>query len=200
MMRAMMVLVVAALPAAAEDRRELGAHEHGHSVLNIAIEGGAIAMELIAPGADIVGFEHAASTAEQRAAAVEQARAVLADPLALFLLPAHAGCALESAEIALETEEHEDEHAEDHDAEEYADAEDHDADAEEHGHEASHSAFHAEYAISCASPDHLGGIGFAFFEPFPGAREIEVTVITETGQTRYEVERDAPRIDLKGLI
>jgi hypothetical protein len=25
-------------------------------------------------------------------------------------------------------------------------------------------------------------------------------VITEDGQTRYEVERDAPRIDLKGLI
>jgi hypothetical protein len=188
MKRAVMVLVVVALPAAAEERRELGAHEHGHSVLNIAIEGGAIAMELIAPGADIVGFEHAASTAEQRAA-VEQAHAVLADPLALFVLPAHAGCALESAEIALETEEHEDEHAEEHDA-----------DAEEHGHEASHSAFHAEYAISCASPDHLGSIGFAFFEPFPGAREIEVTVITENGQTRYEVERDAPRIDLKGLI
>jgi hypothetical protein len=188
MKRAMMVLVMAALPAAAEERRELGAHEHGHSVLNIAIEGGAIAMELIAPGADIVGFEHAASTAEQRAA-VEQARAVLADPLALFVLPASAGCALESAEIALGTEEHEDEHAEEHDA-----------DAEEHGHEASHSAFHAEYAISCASPDHLGSIEFAFFESFPGAQEVEVTVITENGQTQHEVERDAPRIDLKGLI
>jgi hypothetical protein len=25
-------------------------------------------------------------------------------------------------------------------------------------------------------------------------------VITESGQTRYEVERDAPRIDLKRLI
>ena len=43
-------------------------------------------------------------------------------------------------------------------------------------------------------------IEFVFFERFPGAEEIEVTVITESGQTRYEVERDAPRIDLKGLI
>jgi hypothetical protein len=195
----MMVLVMAALPAAAEERRELGAHEHGHSVLNIAIEGGSIAMELIAPGADIVGFEHAASTAEQRAA-VEQADAVLADPLTLFVLPAAAGCALESAVVALETEDHEDENEHDADAEEHADVEDHDAEGEEHGREASHSEFHAEYAISCASPDHLGSIGFAFFEPFPGAREIEVTVITENGQTRYEVERAAPRIDLKGLI
>ena len=43
-------------------------------------------------------------------------------------------------------------------------------------------------------------IEFIFFEHFPGAEEIEVTVITEDGQTRYEVERAAPRIDLKGLI
>jgi Protein of unknown function (DUF2796) len=50
---------IAAFPVTAEERRELGAHEHGHSVLNIAIEGDRIEMELMSPGMDIVGFEHA---------------------------------------------------------------------------------------------------------------------------------------------
>ena len=51
----------------AQETRELGAHEHGHSALNIAIEGGQVAMELQAPGADIVGFEYEAISAEDRA-------------------------------------------------------------------------------------------------------------------------------------
>ena len=59
---------LAATAAVAEERRELGAHEHGHSTLTIAVEGTRVAMELSAPGADIVGFEHAAETDEQKAA------------------------------------------------------------------------------------------------------------------------------------
>jgi hypothetical protein len=186
--------------AVAEERRELGAHEHGHSVLNIAIEGDRIEMELMAPGMDIVGFEHAAETDEHKAA-VAQAEAILRDPLALFVLPDDAGCSIETAAVELEAEgDHEGVHGEEHVEEAHSEdgepAEEH----AEHEGEASHTEFHAEYAITCDSPDDLGSIEFAFFERFSGAEEIEVTVITEDGQTRYEVERDAPRIDLKGLI
>jgi Protein of unknown function (DUF2796) len=170
------------------ERRELGAHEHGHSVLNIAIEGDRIEMELMAPGMDIVGFEHAAETDEHEAL-VEEAERNLSEPLALFVLPAEAACTTEAAAVELEAED-EGEHAEGPEDEEPA----------EHEGEESHTEFHAEYAITCDSPDDLGSIEFAFFERFSGAEEIEVTVITEDGQTRYEVERDAPRIDLKGLI
>jgi Protein of unknown function (DUF2796) len=181
---------IAAFPVTAEERRELGAHEHGHSVLNIAIEGDRIEMELMSPGMDIVGFEHAPKTDEHKAAAKE-AEAILSDPLALFVLPADAACTTETAAVELEAEEaHEKKHAEEAEHEEHA---------EDEGAE-SHAEFHAEYAITCASPDDLGGIEFAFFDRFPGAEEIEVTVITENGHTSYEVERDSPRIDLKGLI
>jgi hypothetical protein len=181
---------IAAFPVTAEETRELGAHEHGHSVLNIAIEGDRIEMELMAPGMDIVRFEHAAETDEHKAA-VEEAEAILSDPLALFVLPADAACTTERASVALEAEdEHEKEHAEEAEHEEHA---------EDEGEE-SHTEFHAEYTITCASPDDIGGIEFAFFERFPGAEEIEVLVITENGQTSYEVERDSPRIDLRGLI
>jgi hypothetical protein len=190
------VCALGASQAVAEERRELGAHEHGHSVLNIAIEGGRIEMELMAPGMDIVGFEHAAETDDHKAA-VAQAEAILRDPLALFVLPDDAGCSIETAAVELAAEdEHEDEHGEEHVEEAHSEEGER---AEDEG-EASHTEFHAEYAITCDSPDDLGSIEFAFFERFSGAEEIEVTVITEDGQTRYEVERDAPRIDLKGLI
>jgi hypothetical protein len=188
-----------ALHAAAEERRELGAHEHGHSVLNVAIAGDRVEMELMAPGMDIVGFEHAAETAEDKAA-VDDAEAILRDPLALFVLPDEAGCAMQTAAVELEAEgEHEGQHGEEHVAAEHAEEGEHDEHAEHEGEE-SHTEFHAEYAITCASPGDLGTIEFVFFERFPGAEEIELTVITESGQTRYQVERDAPRIDLKGLI
>jgi Protein of unknown function (DUF2796) len=194
------ICALGGLQAAAEERRQLGAHEHGHSVLNLAIAGDRIEMELMAPGMDIVGFEHAPETDEHKAA-VEEAEAILSDPLALFVLPDDAGCAIETAAVELEAEdEHESEHGEDHAEEEHAEEGEHEEEHAEHEGAESHTEFHAEHAITCDSPDDLGTIEFVFFERFPGAEEIEVTVITESGQTRYEVEREAPRIDLKGLI
>ena len=40
----------------------------------------------------------------------------------------------------------------------------------------------------------------AFFGAFAGAEEVEVTVISEKGQSSYEVERDAPVVDLQGIM
>ena len=52
--------LVTALGATAQaaERRELGAHEHGHSKLNLAVEGTLVVMEIEAPGMDVLGFEH----------------------------------------------------------------------------------------------------------------------------------------------
>jgi hypothetical protein len=200
-------------PALAEgEKRELGAHEHGHSALNVAIEGDRVEMELIAPGADIVGFEHAAESAED-VAAVEQAEATLGEPLSLFGFADAAGCVVETAAVEIEGEEHHDEHGdeahahdehegEEHHDEEHAEHDEHDHD-EHAGHEgeASHNEFHAEYALTCSAPDALDGIDFAaFFGAFAGAEEVEVTVISEKGQSSYEVERDAPKVDLQGVM
>ncbi len=201
-----------AAPALAEGgKRELGAHEHGHSALNVAIEGDRVEMELIAPGADIVGFEHEAESTEDKAA-VEQAEATLGQPLSLFGFTGAAGCVVEAAAVEVDGEEHHDEHGdeahadEEHHDEEHAEDEHHEEDEEhaeheEHEDEASHNEFHAEYGLKCSTPDALDGIDFAaFFEAFAGAEEVEVTVISEKGQTSYEVERDAPKVDLQGLM
>ena len=63
-----------------------------------------------------------------------------------------------------------------------------------------HAEFHAEHVLTCASPKALAGISFEFFERFPGDEALDVQLITEKGQTRYEVERDRPRLDLKGIM
>lgn len=83
-----------------DESRELDAHVHGHGTLTVAVAGDEVEMELALPGASVVGFEHAAETAEQRAA-VNDAIAVLSDPLTVFALPGEAGCTVTSAEAEL---------------------------------------------------------------------------------------------------
>lgn len=206
--------------ATAEETRQLDSHEHGVGQLDIAFEGDKIAMELRAPGADIVGFEYAAESSEDRAK-VDAAVASLARPLDLFSMPAAAGCSVVQASASLESEEahaeHEDEdhvaHKEEgHDHAEHAEGghddddhaahsdEDHAAHEEEHAEEAGHTEFHAEYLLNCADPTQATLITFTYFDTFPNALELEVQVITDSGATAFEVERDAPTLDLRDMF
>ena len=194
---------VVATPAFAQEARQLNAHEHGVGQLDIAFDGDQIAMELHAPGADIVGFEYGAESAEDRAA-VDAAVAALAKPLDLFVLTEAAGCSIVNASAGLESEEEHDAHDDDHDDDHAADEGSHDDHADE-GHEnesdeADHTEFHAEYLLTCANPSAVTDITFAYFDAFPNALEVEVQVISDTGATSFEVERDAPTLDLRGMF
>ncbi len=206
-------LLLLATPAFAEQTRALEAHEHGIGALNIAVDGETVAMEFHAPGADIVGFEYEATSAEDRAA-IDDAVAILAKPLDLFVLPSAAACNVVQASAALESEEAHDEHGHDdhaeadghdhdeHGHEDHADAEDHD----EHGHddhaeaEASHTEFHAEYTLACGNPDALTGIEFAYFETFENARALKVQIVTSAGAQAFDVTRDDPMLDLRDMF
>jgi hypothetical protein len=182
-------------PAArAEDgHRELGPHVHGHGTLNIAIEDKRVSMELEAPGMDIVGFEHAASTDDQKAA-VDKAKVRLEQPLGVFLLPAGAGCTVAEAKVAIEAEHHHD-GDDDHDAD-HADAKDGDG----HDEHAGHNQFHATYALDCANPAELTTITFDYFTLFAGAHDLTVSVVTGKGQSQFEVSRSKPTLDLGGIM
>lgn len=189
---ALSLSILAAASAQAESR-ELDAHQHGHGALNIAFEGQAVVMELEAPGADIVGFEHPAETAEDRAL-IDAAIAKLAKPLELFLIPAAAGCTVTAANVALIGED-EDGHEEGHSAEP--------AHKDEHvkGHaEAEGGDSHAEYALACADPTAIDAIQFAYFDLFPNAAELDIQLISDKGAKGFEVERDEPRLSLSGAI
>lgn len=180
--------VFAAAPLLAQETRHLDAHEHGVGQLDIAFEGNQIAIELHAPGADIVGFEYAAESAEDRAA-VDEAVAILARPLDLFIMPEAAACSVVQASASLESEEgHEEEHT--GEVHEENDEEDH----------AGHTEFHAEYLLTCADPTALSKITFAYFDAFSNALELEVQAISDTGSTAFEVMRDAPMLDLRNMF
>ena len=191
-----------AAPALAEDTRQLDAHEHGVGELNIAFDGSQIAMELHAPGADIVGFEYEATSGEDLAA-IEAAIAKLKQPLALFGLPDAAGCTVTSAMAKLEGEEDHEDHDEDEhdDHEEHDDHDDHSDhdDHDDHDEKDGHTEFHVEYLLTCADTSAVDTITFAYFEAFPNALEVEVQVLSDTGATSFEVERDAPTLDLGNL-
>ena len=175
-------------PAAAQER-QLGAHEHGRGTLNMAVEGSRVSLELEAPGADIVGFEHSARTARQKAA-LKQAKQQLLAPQSLFKFPSAAGCVVAEASVDIESGEHEHEH------EIEKGAEGNKAEAAEEG----HSNFHGQYAFNCKDPARITAIEFGYFQAFAGAQKLEVNVITPKGQTRFDVTRAKARIDLAGMM
>ena len=107
------------------------------------------------------------------------------------------------ASAELESEHAHDDH-DDH--EEHAEGEAHDDHAhdehaeEHHADEAGHTEFHAEYLLTCANPGAISDITFAYFDTFEDARELEVQIITNSGAQAFEVERDTPTLDLKGMF
>lgn len=189
----------AVTPAIAQEHRELGAHVHGHGTLDIAVEGTKVSMSLEAPGMDIVGFEHAAESADQKAA-VEKGTATLKAPLTLFKIPAAAGCKVTDAKVELESEhEHGDDKDHDHDAKHDAkEAADHDHD--KHEGEAGHNQFHGTYALECTKPAEITAITFDYFKSFASAQGLTVNVVTPKAQNSYEVKRDKPELDLGGIM
>ncbi len=199
-------ILALASPVLAEETRQLDSHEHGVGELNIALDGTTISMEFHAPGADIVGFEYEAESAEDRAA-IDAAVAILAKPQELFVLPAAAECTVVQASAELESEEEHDEHHDEHD--DHADGDKHDDDHDEHAEddhdheehaEASHTEFHAEYVLNCATPSAIDEISFAYFDAFENARELEVQIVSDSGAKAFEVERDQPTLDLRGMF
>ena len=226
----MSALLTSVMPVFAEETRQLDAHEHGVGALNIAFDQGQVAIEFRAPGADIVGFEYSPSTEADRAAVdaavATLARPldlfVVPQAAACSVTQASAGLVgdLEDEEHGHDEHGHE-EHAEDehdhaehgHDKDEHAEQEhaehghddhghdDHGEDAhEEHAEEAGHTEFRAEYLLTCAEPDALEQIEFAYFEVFPNALEVEVQVITASGANAFEATRTNPVLSLKGAF
>lgn len=194
---------VAAAPLVAQETREMEAHVHGVSTLEIAIEHGVVEMSLLSPGMDIVGFEYAASSDADKDA-VEAAIRTMLVPENIVTLPAAAECRLGEVLAHLHAG---DDHADDddHDGHEaHAEDEEHDhahddhAEDNDHDHDggATHSAFHVRYIFECEHPEALTKIGFPFFERFEHAAEIEAQYITETGAGAFEIDRDAAELTL----
>lgn len=164
---------------AQEEKRQLDAHEHGSGTFNIAIEGNKVEIEIEVPGMDIVGFEHEASTDEQKTA-IEKAGKLLLDGFSIFTLPAGAGCKITTRKVGVPGHEENNEHK------------------KEEGE--THSEFHAKFGLECAAIEQLNTIAFPYFGNFSRAKELDVSVITEKAQASFEVTGTSPEIDLGKVI
>lgn len=177
------ILSLAAVGGASTAEREQGAHVHGIGQIDVAVEGGTVDMRLGLPGADIVGFEHAAESAEDKAA-VDKAVATLKAGGALFAFPAAAQCRLRMADVesALVEEGHEgtDEHGH--------------GEAESGHKDDKHAEFHAHYQFQCDHPAHLTHVDVKIFERFPAARELTAQKITSRGQSAQQLTPTSTRL------
>lgn len=184
--------------AAGEENREQGPHQHGHGSLEIAFEKSAVSMELRVPGNDIVGFEHAPKSDAEKSA-VETASARLRDPLALFGIPAAAGCKVQDADVHMHGGKDDGHDHGDHKHDTTAPAGSTSKADDGHDHEAGHASFHVKYTLACSKPAAITQLAFTFFEAFPRAEEIEIVAISQKAQVKAEATRKSPRVSLQAL-
>ncbi|MGB1155482.1 MAG: DUF2796 domain-containing protein [Alphaproteobacteria bacterium] len=170
-----------AAPVLAQD-----AHVHGEAVLKIVVdEAGALAT-FEAPAVDIVGFEYEPRTDAEKQA-VADGIALLSNPSTVLTLTPAAGC--EATMVDVEFEAEGDEH---HDDDEHGD-EHHDD--YEHEEIVEHMSFHAEYDLACANAAAIEGLTTAVFGNFPALQEMEVEVITASGQKGAELTPSRNSLD-----
>jgi hypothetical protein len=151
------------------------AHVHGHGALDIAVEGSAISLRLEVPGADLVGFERTATTA-QEIAAQDEARNRLGNLLALFGVPAAADCTVLENGTSLES------------GERVSDEHDHD-----------HSNITVQLVLQCSNIAALDQLDLStYFAAFPGSEHLEVNLITPDGASQSQLSAASSAIDLLG--
>ncbi|MEL6967306.1 MAG: DUF2796 domain-containing protein [Pseudomonadota bacterium] len=144
---AVTVFVGVTATTADAERRQLSAHEHGVSKLQIAQDGRQVLFVLETPGADIVGFEHEPENAAQKKA-VNAALKQLRNPMNLFVVPSSAGCTVSDTKASFNIEDGDDHSGHDHSAEAKKDDHDHDhgatkaakKDDHDHDHDHDHGA------------------------------------------------------------
>jgi hypothetical protein len=182
-------------PVAAAERHH-HAHEHGVSKLQIAMDGPVVEIQLVSPGMDIVGFEHA-PTSDADKQALAKAAAVLADGASLFILSADARCGLADAVVEhpflaqkAGRHEHGERHGHNHG----------NTHGQKHEHAGApgdgHSAFQVHYRFQCENIGELTRLEVKLFEKFPAAKEIEVEAITPRGQIARELTPASPLLRL----
>ncbi|MDF5279586.1 DUF2796 domain-containing protein [Vibrio parahaemolyticus] len=191
--------------ATAEEYRQHSAHVHGHVEFNIAQDGSDLLLEITAPGADVVGFEHAPENAEQEKT-LQHAVATLEDSNALFAINPQAQCKIEEVHVEHtlggQHEEHEhhdheghdhDEHAHhDHDKHEHDDHEGHD-----HSEHSDHGEFTVQYRFHCAQVGELSHIQTDWFKQFPSTESVNVNLFTDTTQSATSLTKSNTQITIK---
>ena len=171
---ALSTTLFAAAAAIAGTAHAHGPHVHGAATLDVALDGERLELQLDAPGASLVGFEHGSRDDAERAA-LAQAKALLAAPARWIALPAAAGCTLESASAAYGTDTRGD---------------------DSHDQPDEHAAFDARSAWRCAEPASLTMLDVTLFAAFPRLERITANLVLPDRQDSRELTPRATRLRL----
>lgn len=162
----------------------LGAHEHGVGRLDVALEGRTLEFELDSPAMNIVGFEHLATSAEDKAK-VAAAKEILLKPHALFSVPEAAECNVVALKLESPLFGDKPDADADHDQAEKA------GEPEEH----EHSEIHGTYKFTCKVPAVLKTLDLTqIFKSFPATQKLQVQLISPKGQSGAEVRPSNPSL------
>ncbi|HCG7381459.1 TPA: DUF2796 domain-containing protein [Vibrio parahaemolyticus] len=191
--------------ATAEEYRQHSAHVHGHVEFNIAQDGSDLLLEITAPGADVVGFEHAPENAEQEKT-LQHAVATLEDSNALFAINPQAQCEIEEVHVEHslggqhEEHEHHDHEGHDHDEHAHHDHDKHVHDGHEghdHSEHSDHGEFTVQYRFHCAQVGELSHIQTDWFNQFPSTESVNVNLFTDTTQSATSLTKSNTQIAIK---
>lgn len=171
-----------------DEHREHGAHEHGAAELTVALIDGQAEIMLETPAFNLVGFEYAAKTDEEKAA-VDAATETL-EKGEWFALTDAAGCSLSSADVnssMAEGEEHHDEEGHDEEEGDHHDEEGHESEKE------THSSFFATYMFNCSSLEDLASLDATMlFSSFPNFEAVDAQWLNDTQQSAATLDKDRP--------
>jgi hypothetical protein len=169
---ALALVCAAGSPAMAGEFRSRGVHEHGSATVDVAVQDATLDIALHSPAINVIGFEHAPRSADDKSA-LAQANRVFTSPKELFLMPAAAACASVSVTLMPITYEHDDKP----------------------------NSLHADYDVSyrfhCAHADKLGWIDIRLFEQLKGMRKIVANVVTPALQAQSLLTPDNARVHLR---
>lgn len=145
-----------------------GAHVHGVAQLFVVLQGQQLDIELHSPAMNLLGFEHRANSAEDRAR-VESAKASLADANSRFQI-ASARCQLTHHKLDFSSVVKNSGHGnEKHDT-------------HHHDKAGSHHDIEAHYSYRCTQPDQLASLKTTIRTAFPGIQSLQVQWIVDGRQ------------------
>ena len=183
-----MALLFSASVAGAHEQH---AHTHGQLTMDVAIDASTIAIAVASPLDNLLGFEHAPRTAEEKKK-VEEARAALKAADALWLPDPAARCKLQTVELhsdilapATQSDKGKKDahrHAHDHD------------DAHDHGAQDGHADLDASIVFACEKPELAKFIDVKLFERFPNIRTVNAQIASPNGQFKRVLDSKTTRL------
>lgn len=150
---------------------ELGAHVHGVATLQIAVDSNTLTLDLSSPLDNLLGFEHAAHTAEQKAA-VQRMVASLNQADRLFVPSAAAQCTLQSVQLDSPVLQRQP--------------------AQASG-ERPHADLDGEFVFTCERGEQLHDLEVKLFAAYPNLHRIDVEIATAHKQAAATLTAAQPR-------